>query len=73
MKTQLSLFLDTVLLAQITGISAADEDLVWAIENFNLQLMNLATSQMLHKVITEKQEELMKHKPQLFSIFCHCL
>lgn len=73
MKTQLSLFLDTVLLAQITGMSEADEDLLWAIENFNLQLMNLATSQMLHRLITEKQEELMKHKPQLFSVFCHCL
>lgn len=27
MKTQVSLFLDTVLLAQITGMSDADEDL----------------------------------------------
>lgn len=67
MKTQLSLFLDTVLLAQITGMSDADEDLLptsflWATENFNLQLMNPATSKRLHKVITEKQEELMKHK-----------
>lgn len=71
MKTQVSLFLDTVLLAQIMGMSDADEDLLptsflWAIENSNLQLMNPATSKRLHKAITEKQEELMKHKTQLF-------
>jgi len=71
MKTQLSLFPDTVLLVQIKGKSDADEDLLptsflWATENFNLQLMNPTTTKRLYKVITEKQEELMKHKPQLF-------
>lgn len=73
MKTQLSLFLDTVLLAQITGMSDAGEDLLptsflWAIKNFHLQIMNPATSKRLHKVITEKQEELMKRETQLLLI-----
>lgn len=71
MKTRLSVLLNTVLLAQITGMSDAREDLLptsflEAIENFNLQVMNPATSKRLHKVIREKQEELLKYKPQLF-------
>lgn len=60
-QNSLSFFEDTFILAQITGISAAGEDLLptiflKAIENFDLELMNPATSKRLHKVVTESKK-----------------
>lgn len=69
MKTQTSLFLDTVLLAQITDTSDAEDllltSLVWAIEKPDLRLMNPTTSKRLHKVTTEEKDALVKHNSQL--------